>query len=315
MLINLLDNAAIQGLLYGGAAVGLAIAFRVLRYPDLTADGSLLIGAVVAAAGLKAGVPWGPLLLLSGLAGAVCGCFTGVIHYLARVDKLLSGILTSMICYSLAFHLLGLRPTVSLSDQGNLFRWSAHLDGTLMWAWLPHPATLSVGVIWTGLILTTLAFFLQSDLGLHLRTVGTNPRLLQAMGRKPAAYVVLGLAASNSLIASSGSLIAFHQQFVDVNMGVGMVVVLTAGLLIGERAVRFVGLNPKRQPVVRAASGVVGMVLYYFLYLTVLRLSVMGWLPWRIEPSDIKLVSAVLVIIVSFTAGAEQTFDEEHLPL
>ena len=42
-LLQVLDNALLQGLTLGVGALGLTIAFRVLRYPDLTADGSFLV--------------------------------------------------------------------------------------------------------------------------------------------------------------------------------------------------------------------------------------------------------------------------------
>jgi putative tryptophan/tyrosine transport system permease protein len=315
MLINLLDNALIQGLLYGGAAIGLAMSFRVLRYPDLTADGSFLIGAVVIAAGLNAGVSWPILVLLSTFAGAACGSFTGIIHFSARVNRLLSGILTSMICYSLAFHFLGARATVSLTSPANPFELSARLDRKLHWGLLPHPVTLSTGAICAGLVVLPLARLLKSDLGLHLRAVGSNPRMLIGLGRRQATYMVLGLAGSNALTAWSGALVASHQQFVDVNMGVGIVVTLTAAVAIGERTLQFLNLDPTRQPAVRAASGLVGMIVYYTLYLLVLRLSIQGWLPLRIEPSDIKLVSALLVIAASLFAGRDSQRDDELLPI
>jgi len=70
MLTTLLDNALIQGLLYGGAAVDLSLAFWVLRYPDLTADGSFLIGAAFAAPAANAGFSWITVLLLSAITGS-----------------------------------------------------------------------------------------------------------------------------------------------------------------------------------------------------------------------------------------------------
>jgi putative tryptophan/tyrosine transport system permease protein len=54
-VLSILDNALLQGLGYGVAALGVALAFRVLRYPDLTADGSFLLGGVVVASIVSAG--------------------------------------------------------------------------------------------------------------------------------------------------------------------------------------------------------------------------------------------------------------------
>ncbi|MDD5647279.1 MAG: ABC transporter permease, partial [Candidatus Bipolaricaulis sp.] len=45
---SILIHAAEQGFAYGIAALGVFITFRVLRFPDLTVDGSFVTGAAVA---------------------------------------------------------------------------------------------------------------------------------------------------------------------------------------------------------------------------------------------------------------------------
>ena len=47
------------GLIYALVALGVLISFRILDFPDLTADGSFPLGAVVFAVSVGAGVnPW-----------------------------------------------------------------------------------------------------------------------------------------------------------------------------------------------------------------------------------------------------------------
>jgi putative ABC transport system permease protein len=314
MLTTLIDNATLQGLLYGGAAVGLFLGFRVLRYPDLTADGSFLIGAAVAAAAVTEGFSWITALFLSAVSGSAAGGFTGLIHFKAGVSKILSGILTSMICYSLSFHVLGSRATVGLERAG-LFSLLDRLDAGLRWGYFPHPTTLLFLAAWGISVVLGLAMLLTSDLGLLLRSAGVNPSLIVGLGRRPALYLTLGLAVANALISSSGALVALHQQFVDVNMGVGLVVTLTAAVALGDRIVRVAGLDPARRLAVGVTTGFVGMIAYYVVYLLVLRFSLLGWLPLRIEPSDIKLVSALLVIAVSMSARRKAKIDEPTIQI
>jgi len=88
-----------------------------------------------------------------------------------------------MICYFLSFHVLGSRPTVGLSDSGRLFGLLDRLDTGLRWAWLSHPSTLLVLAFWATLVVFDLTLLLKSDLGLLLRSVGVNPRLIFSMGR------------------------------------------------------------------------------------------------------------------------------------
>ena len=46
-LVQVLDNALMQGLTFGLGVLGVTVAFRIVRYPDLTADGSFLVGGAV----------------------------------------------------------------------------------------------------------------------------------------------------------------------------------------------------------------------------------------------------------------------------
>jgi putative ABC transport system permease protein len=57
-VLDLFANALLQGTTYGIAVLGVAFAFRILRYPDLTADGSFMMGATVFAGGLAAHWSW-----------------------------------------------------------------------------------------------------------------------------------------------------------------------------------------------------------------------------------------------------------------
>ncbi|MEM9091275.1 MAG: ABC transporter permease, partial [Cyanobacteria bacterium P01_F01_bin.53] len=59
------------GLLYGFLSLGVYLSFRVLKFPDLTVDGSFPLGAAVAGTLIVAG--WNPFLAtgIAILAGAL----------------------------------------------------------------------------------------------------------------------------------------------------------------------------------------------------------------------------------------------------
>ena len=82
-----------QGFIYGILALGVYITYKILDFPDLTADGSFPLGAAVSAAMLTRGV--NPFLTLPAafLAGALAGVCTGLIHVKGKVRDLLSGII------------------------------------------------------------------------------------------------------------------------------------------------------------------------------------------------------------------------------
>ena len=68
------------GLIYSLVAIGVYLSFRVLRFPDLTVDGSFPLGAAVAANALLHGS--GPLwaMVLAFLAGALAGWITAFLE-------------------------------------------------------------------------------------------------------------------------------------------------------------------------------------------------------------------------------------------
>lgn len=318
-LLSVFDNALLQGLSYGVAVIGIAISFRVLRYPDLTADGSFLMGAAVLGAALVAGWNWYLALLISVCMGAIAGLVTATLHSGAGVNRLLSGILTSMICYSAAFWILSGRSNVNVTDSRTLFSAADRLDMKAFWSESGvHLGSLSVSLLFAIIAVICVLLFLKSDFGVVLRATGENEALVEGLGRKPGRYYTVGLMLANGLIGLSGSLVASRQGFADVNMGVGVIITLVAALVIGEEVLRLCGLNPATKLAGRALSGVIGACAYFLLYLAILRASIIGWVPVRIQPTDLKLMSALIVVafaLIRRHTGSKTYAREEVLPI
>ena len=76
-----------------------------------------------------------------------------------------------------------------------------------------------------------------------------------------------------------------------------VIITLVAALVIGEEIVRLARLDPAQSLLGRAASGVLGAFVYFLLYLLIVRASILGWLPVRIQPTDLKLMSALIVVL------------------
>ena len=111
--------ALVLGLAFAALAWGVYIASRVLRFPDITPDGSFPLGAAVAAALISSGVD--PLLatIAAFFAGMVAGYVTGLLHTRLRVTELLAGILVMTALYSVNLHVMG-RSNISLLDRATL---------------------------------------------------------------------------------------------------------------------------------------------------------------------------------------------------
>ncbi len=94
---------------------------------------------------------------------------------------------------------------------------------------------------------------------------------------------LLGLALSNGLVALSGALVAQYQGFADVGMGIGTVVAGLASVIIGQALVRFNGL----------AWATVGVIVGSIVY----RIAIFAALRLGLAPTDLKLITAVLVVM------------------
>src|SRR6266516_1012638 len=98
--MTLLIGAWTIGLILALLALGVFISFRIFAFPDITADGSLTLGASVAAArSAKGHSPWAATLAAI-FAGALAAGFTGGLHTRFQIHELLAGILVATALYS-----------------------------------------------------------------------------------------------------------------------------------------------------------------------------------------------------------------------
>src|SRR5438477_1714764 len=103
----LLLGALTIGLILSLLALGVFISFRVFDFPDITTDGSITLGAAIAAVLLVQGV--NPFVAsAAGFCGAaVAGATTGVLHTKCKINGLFSGILVMTALYSINLHFMG----------------------------------------------------------------------------------------------------------------------------------------------------------------------------------------------------------------
>jgi len=308
-LISLADNAALQCFVYAVGVLGITISFRIARYPDLTADGSFILGSTVFAIGTTAVHSWELPLVWAVAAGMLAGLTTSLLHSAIGVSRLLTGILTAMIAYSLSFRILG------TSNQGlrdpTMFTAAQSWDQTVVPVFGIHLGQLAVGAAFAIITIALVWYLLRSELGLFLRGSGANAKLIEELGRSAASYQAISLAAANGLVAMSGALVTAQQGFSDVNMGVGVLITFVAALVIGEE---IVGRFSRNDLVTRVIAPFVGVFLYFLLYLFLLRASIRGWIPVNIQPTDLKMLSALVVVAV-IALRANRGRREETLPL
>jgi putative ABC transport system permease protein len=285
----------------------------VTRYPDLTADGSFILGSSVFATITLTTGSWPLAFAASLLAGALAGAFTSALHTLFGINRLLTGILTSMIAYSIAFRVMGGSPTANLVSAATPFAAARDIDAQHFAEWGAHWSQLAIllgfAVVLTGVVSWTL----RSENGLAMRAAGANPWLAVQFRQAPAGHQLTGLALSNALVAAAGAIVSGQQGFADVNLGVGLVITLVAALIMGEAFVRLVLRTRPRFGLAFAVTPFVGATLYFILYLLIVRASIRGWIPFAINPTDLKILSALTVILI-LAFRRSKGRDEELLP-
>jgi putative tryptophan/tyrosine transport system permease protein len=289
--MNLIIGAFTIGLILSLLSLGMLISFRMIKFTDITVDGSITLGASLTAVLIMAG--WSPWLatLAAFVAGMVAGSITGVLYTRFKIQQILAGILVMTALYSVNLRIMG-RSNIPLLDTktvseipGNLLlNLTGGADKMLVFGWQVSLLDLSA-LISSVLICITIGLllyrFLLTHFGTALRATGSNVQMVRAQGINNNKMVIFSLAFSNGLVALSGALLAQYQGFADVQMGIGMMVWGLASIIIGEALVGKSGIG------ITITGAILGTILFRLLIAIALR--------WGLNPNDLKLVTAIFV--------------------
>ena len=289
--MNLLIGSLTVGLILSLLAIGVYISFRIFNFADITADGSITLGAAVAALLLVNGYDPVSATLAGAGAGFLAGLVTGVLHARFKIHGLLSGILVMTALYSINLRIMG-KSNLSLMSVPNLTGMAERFGGMIfgtgadinLWGW--SLAVRDVSILLASFVVILLAagivyLFFRTDLGTVMRATGDNQQMVRALGSDTGLMIILGLGLSNGLIALSGALLAQYLGFADVQMGIGMVVWGLASVIIGGSLVRTNRLG------LAICGAVMGSILFRLLVAIALR--------FGLNPNDLKLVTALFV--------------------
>jgi putative ABC transport system permease protein len=222
------------------------------------------------------------------VAARLCaGLVTGLLHVLLKTGdsdatnngpKLLAGILTMTALYTVNLRIMGRSNTPLLGVKVIFDKIGDVLSITMIgWNIIIALAVLAV------LVKFWLDWLLHTEFGLTLQATGDNEQMIRALGTNTNLTRIVGLAVANGLVALTGSLVAQQQGFADVGMGIGTIVAGLAGVIMGEvifgaRSISWV-----------LFSVIGGSIVYRLLIAVSLRLG--------IAPTDLKLLTAVLVVV------------------
>jgi putative ABC transport system permease protein len=307
--MNLVIGAFTIGLILSLLSLGMLISFRMIRFTDITVDGSITLGAALSAVLIMKG--WDPWLatMLAFLAGTLAGAITGILHTRFKIQEILAGILMMTALYSINLRIMG-KSNIPLLDTKSVSGWAENLamsltaDGSnlIIFGWrvpVTDFAFFASSIVFCVLIAIVLYRFLLTHFGTVLRATGNNAQMVRAQGVNNNTMVVFSLALSNGLVALSGALLAQYQGFADVQMGIGMMVWGLASIIIGEALVGRSGIG------MTIAGAILGTILFRLLIAIALR--------WGLNPNDLKLVTAFFVFAALVAPGLFKTFSKNIL--
>ncbi len=296
--MSLVLSALTIGIILSLLALGVLISFRIFTFPDMTAEGTVTLGAAVSAALIVHGYNPAVATAIAVLAGAAAGAVTGILHTRFKINGLLSGILVMTALYSINLHIMG-RSNIPMMSVATFVTWAGELGAatglgeTVRFLGRPVPvndlAVLTVTLLFVVAVAVALLAFFRTHLGTAMRATGDNPQMIRALGASDGNMITAGLALSNGLVALAGALLAQYQGFADVQMGIGMLVWGLASVIIGEALIGTGKLGHL------LAGAIFGSVLFRLLVAVALR--------WGLDPNDLKLITAGFVFLALVSPG------------
>ncbi|ROT45207.1 ABC transporter permease [Pusillimonas sp. NJUB218] len=267
------------GLIFGLVALSVLISFRILRFPDLTVDGSFPLGGAVAAVLIGADVDPFIATLAAMAAGALAGALTGWLNIRLKIMDLLASILVMIALYSINLRVMG-APNIPLITDPTVF---TELQPQSLDDFVFRPLLMVLIVLVVKLLLDA---YLDTQSGLAMRATGSNPRMARAQGVATGSMVILGLAIANALCALGGALFAQSQGGADISMGIGTIVIGLAAVIVGESVLS------SRRILFMTLAAILGAVLYRFFVALALNADFIG-----LQAQDLNLITAVLVTV------------------
>ena len=274
IFLELIPLSIMQGLILSLPATGIMISFRLFNTADLTPEGTFTLGAAITGVCLSMQLSL-PLTLLCVISGCgVIGALSRYISHTLKIDPLLSGIIILTMLFTVYLRIMG-TSNLPLFDASSLFLKISE-----------DSLNYLIASAFVVLLLIALYGYLKTYSGLIFLAAGKNANLCKSYGFSPLKFGLIAGSLASIFSGIGGSLMAQHQEFADVNMGIGILVQALASLMIGE-----VLLSPNtllRQLI----APIIGSIAYQIISAFIISMG--------LTPTDLKLMTGVLVLVVIF---------------
>jgi putative ABC transport system permease protein len=269
MIINIIE----QSLLFLPLSLGIYISYVVLRIPDLTTDGSFVLGAATYAIGIHAGLNPYLAMSLATSAAVLAGMTVSLLQTQFRLNPLIAGILLVFILNTVILKLMG-KPNLSLYDQVSIF---------------PQNGSKLMVLLYLALLATVgVALLLKSRMGLMLYAFGNNSTLLCLSGKNSQMFRMLGLSMSNGLVGFCGALTAQVNGYVDIGMGTGIILIALGTVIIGQQLYEYFFRRPSFAQLLKLIFCFIGVFIYFFVVNSLISLG--------LDPIYLRMMMGVCLI-------------------
>lgn len=286
------------GLIYALVALGVLISYKILDFPDLTADGSFPLGGGVCVVCILNNIdPW-VATIIGMFAGSIAGIITASLHIGFKIEKLLASILMMIALYSINLRIMG-KPNVSLLGDPTVYD-SITANDDLQLAIV----RLLIAIFFVIIAKLLFDLFFATQTGLAVRATGTNARMAKAQGIAVNKMTLLGMAISNGLIALAGALYVQSNGGFDISIGVGTIVIGLAAVIIGE------AIFSAKRIVWLTFAVIIGSILYRIFIALALNNDTLNGIGFG--PQDLNLITALLVVFVLVLPKLKQKFQAKR---
>lgn len=246
------------GLCYAILALGMYIAYSILDFPDLTADGSFPLGGVVGTI-LLYRLNVHPVFSIIGgfVVGMIAGTVTGILHVKFNISKLLSSIITMTALLSVNLSLTKLLTGTGFTTVN--FSYNAHdisgvfNKGSVI---LDNTVVLAILAIIILVLKFSLDIFFKTKSGFMLKATGDNESLITSLGENTGKYKIIGIAIANGFMGLGGALYSQLTRNYDNACGSGKVVLSLASVIIG------LAIFSKSKFVKPTTAVIIGAIIY-----------------------------------------------------
>jgi putative ABC transport system permease protein len=223
-IIDLIIGITERGLIFSCIVAATYLSSRLINFDNLSIEGSFGLGGALTALLISWNVnPW--LGLVSAAAvGSLSGVAVGLLNTKLKLNSLISGIVVTTGLFSITLKTGG--ANMALNGKNTIFN--------LMPNFLIPYQALTLLLVFCTILFIFIKWFLETEIGFLLRTVGDTPQMLTNVGKSVDKYKIMGLAISNALAAVGGALFVQYTGYFSIWTSVGLLIIGLAGMIIAE---------------------------------------------------------------------------------